>query len=163
MICFNRNLILEIMKSKSSLFYLLSIVVLISCQDKIQEPPIIQSDMFACHRTLEWDEIKTRDALIGIWDLEFIGCYFYDPYTAYVIDMGISIEFMPDSTLIVRLKDSITQVSVWQIVDGDGDLFELDEEPFVQQLGGRIWFCDNRVEFNESYRDICDHWFVKKG
>lgn len=118
--------------------------------------------MWECHHDSIWDEIKTRNALLGIWNFEFIGCYYSSIHTAYVTDRGISIEFKPDSTLIVRTKDSITQVSTWQVVDGDADLFQLEVEPFVDQLWGIILICDNRVEFNQSYADICDHWFKKK-
>jgi len=73
----------------------------------------------------------------------------------------LSIRFKSDHTLDVKQMDEGTQTSTWKVVDGDGDLFSVEVEPRVNQLYGRILFCDDRVEFNLSCLDGCDNYFKR--
>ena len=123
-------------------------------------PPII--DMWNCHHESTWDESSTREALIGEWEWEYIGCYSVPSNANYEEFEGLEIEFKDDNTLDVIEDGQIIQTSTWEVVDGDVDLFAVDVEPSVSQLYGRILFCEELVEFETSYIDGCDNYFRRK-
>lgn len=132
------------------------------CKKEEDVPPVHVEQLWACHHEMTWDSLSTRNALLGEWEWEFISCY-WSPENANGDEFkGLVIHFKSDDTLIVTENGQITQVSSWKVVDGDGDLFELEVNPYVGQLYGRILFCDQKVEFNDSYIDGCDNYFVKK-
>ncbi len=136
-------------------------ILLIAC-NKEENPPINQGDMWDCHHEMTWDSLITRESLIGEWEWEYIGCY-WNPEDANDDEFnGMTIEFKEDNTLDVKENGVITQTSNWEIVNGDADLFSIDVDPTVTQLYGRILFCNERVEFNQSYIDGCDNYFKRK-
>ena len=53
----------------NGLFHLLFIlsVGLISCADENDNPPLTLSEFYNCHHQIPWNEIATRDSLIGRW------------------------------------------------------------------------------------------------
>jgi len=118
--------------------------------------------MWDCHHETSWDSLKTNFTLIGEWEWEYIGCYWFPEGANDEEFKGLTIEFKSDNTLDVKENGQITQTSNWKVVDGDLDLFAIDVEPTVNQLYGRILFCDDRVEFNHSYIDGCDNYFKRK-
>ncbi|MBL7780925.1 MAG: hypothetical protein JNM22_06885 [Saprospiraceae bacterium] len=120
-----------------------------------------QADMWECHHEMTWDSLSTKNALIGVWEWEYINCLNTgnDDNDKY---RGLSIEFKSDNTLNVIENGQVTQTSHWKVVEGDADLFEIDADPSITQLYGRILFCDKRVEFNHSYIDGCDNYFTRK-
>jgi len=135
-----------------------------SCEKeiKIEIPPINQKIMWDCHHEKTWDSLKTQNTLIGIWEWKYIAC-FWTPENANSEDFqGLSIEFKSDSTLDVKQDGNIIQTSNWKVVDGDAGLYALEVETHVMQLGGRILFCEDIVEFNDSYIDGCDNYFRRK-
>lgn len=147
---------------------ILLITMLFSCDKETDtlnsqyKPPISQSDMWACHHKEVWDTLRTHTQLIGEWEWEYIGC-FWTPEKANNEDFeGMTIEFKASNELIVKQNGEIIQESHWRIIDGDADLYALHVEPGVTQLYGRILFCGDRVEFNNSYIDGCDNYFRRK-
>ncbi len=132
---------------------------LISCVDENVKPPLTHTDFYTCHHEKIWNEVSTRDSLIGIWDWIYTGRF---NLGQNVEDQKITIEFNPDSTLVTKVKDSITQISSWVVVDGDGDMYAVEANPIVEYLGGRIEFCDDLVVFNYSYNDLIDNYFRKR-
>ena len=137
-------------------------ILIISCNDSFEGPPISQTDIYNCHRASEWDATKIKNELLGIWEWEYTSCYGFPGEGTYITDEELRIEFRDDSTLTVTQNGLHIQNSTWKVVDGDGDLFEIEVEPYVDQLWGRILICENRVEFNFSYIDLCDNYFKKK-
>src|SRR5262245_18951737 len=100
--------------TRFSLLLLCLSVGLTSCEKEQDKPPLTISEFYACHRQLQWDESVIRDFLMGRWQWVFVGRF----------NRGVNveneekiIEFMPDSTLTITEKDSITQVSSWMVVD----------------------------------------------
>jgi hypothetical protein len=137
------------------------LILLIAC-NKEEMPPINQGDMWDCHHEMTWDSLSTKETLIGVWEWEYIGC-FWNPEDANKSEFkGLTIEFKSDNTLDVKENGQITQTSNWEIVNGDAELFAIDVHPPVTQLYGRILFCEERVEFNDSYIDGCDNYFKRK-
>ncbi len=135
--------------------------VLVAC-NKDENSPISQGDMWDCHHKTAWNLLKTKNALIGKWEWVYTGC-FWSPENANGDEFkGLTIEFKPNNTLEVKENGQTIQTSTWKVVDGDADLFALDVTPNVNQLYGRILFCDERVEFNDSYIDGCDNYFERK-
>jgi hypothetical protein len=124
-------------------------------------PPVEQSEMIQCHNGKEWDEIKIGDALIGEWEWEYVRC-FWNPENAETIKSGeLTVEFKTDKTLNVIENGQIIQTSNWNITFRP-NVYEISVEPVVTQLSGNIYFCDNRVLFFESFRDLCDNYFKRK-
>ncbi len=74
---------------------------------------------------------------------------------------GLSIEFNSDNTLEVKEDGVVTQTSTWVVVDRNWELFQLEVNPYVTQLGGGVLICDDRVIFNYSFVDGCDNYFAK--
>lgn len=141
-------------------FIIPTMMTFIAC-NKVENPPFSQADMWDCHNELKWDSLQTQNSLIGIWEWEYIGCYWNPENANNESFKGMTIEFKSDSTLIVKEYEQITQTSKWVVVKGDGDLFAIDVDPTVIQLYGRILFCDQIVEFNHSYIDGCDNYFKR--
>jgi hypothetical protein len=136
-------------------------IILFSCTKDVK-PPISQGDIWDCHHKKMWDSLNTKNTLIGEWDWEYIACY-WNPEDANDTDFkGLSIEFKSDNTLDLKENGKTIQTSTWKVVDGDADLFAIDVYPNVTQLYGRILFCENRVEFNDSFIDGCDNYFKRK-
>ncbi|MDQ3140849.1 MAG: hypothetical protein M3Q56_01225 [Bacteroidota bacterium] len=145
-----------------SMVLLLVITIILFACNKDENPPINQGDMWDCHHKMTWDSLKTNNALIGEWEWEFIGCY-WNPEDANNDEFkGLTIEFNSDNTLDVKENGQTTLTSNWKVVNLDADLFAIDVDPSVSQLYGRILFCDERVEFNNSVVDGCDNYFKRK-
>lgn len=118
--------------------------------------------MWDCHRQMIWDSLKTKDALIGEWEWEYIACAWSPKGPNDDEYKGLTIEFKSDYTLNVKENGQTTQTSKWKVVDGDIGLFVLSVDPGVDQLPGRILLCGERVVFNFSYIDLCDNYFRRK-
>lgn len=149
------------------IFEYLSIVVFclffLACEkmDKSLKPPIGQEEIWNCHRDSKWDEIKIKNALIGVWKWEYVAFIWTPESDGYVTDQELTIEFKSDSSLIVKQHGQIIQSAEWLILGGDQDLFSVDEEPNVPQLFGNIILCNDIVEFNGTYADLSDNYFRK--
>ena len=137
------------------------LLLLISCK---KEEPISynQTDMWNCHHEGTWNAASTRIVLLGEWELEYVICGGRGGITGGEPQVDLTIEFKSDNTLTVTLNRTITQTASWKVVEGDADLYELDVEPFVSEIHGRILFCGSTVEFNDSYLDGCDNYFSRK-
>lgn len=141
---------------------ILTISILSIACNKEENPPISRGDIWECHHERTWDSLSTKEALIGEWEWEYVRC-FWSPDDANGNEFdGLTIEFKQDNTLDVKENGQITQTSNWKVVDGDADLFAIDADPAVAQLYGRILFCEDRVEFNDSYIDGCDNYFKRR-
>lgn len=129
---------------------------------KENSPPISQGEMWDCHHELTWDTLSMQEALIGEWEWEYIACY-WNPDDDNGDDFkGMLIEFKSDKTLLVKENGQITQNAEWKLVDADVGLYKIKTNPSVSQLHGRVLFCDQRLECNNSYIDGCDNYFIKK-
>ena len=144
-----------------SIAFIFTISILLASCDKAENQPESQINYWDCHHKMIWDEITTKETLIGEWEWEYIACY-WNPEDANDHDFkGMTIEFKSDNTLSLKENGQITETSNWKVVDGDAELFELEVDPFIGQIRGRILFCEKSVEFNDSYIDGCDNYFRK--
>lgn len=124
-------------------------------------PPPAQLNLWPCHQAVNRDSVATEKALLGLWDWEYISC-FWKPEKANAEDFKcLSIEIKADHTLTVKESGKITQTARWKIVRGEPKLFVIRTEPLVPQVLGRVMFCGEVLEFNDSYVDGCDNYFRK--
>jgi len=151
------------MKVTNQLIVLLLIVLILSFAcNKGENPPISQADISDCHHEMTWDSLKISNALIGEWEWEYISC-FNNPEGANGDEFkGLTIEFKSGNTLNVKENGQTTQTSNWVVVNGGTNWFSIDVDPNVSQLHGQILLCEEIVEFNESYIDVCDNYFKRK-
>ncbi len=132
--------------------------LVLSCEKK-DKPPFSQDEIWKCHQNSEWNEIKLKNALVGLWNWEYVALSWTPENNQYVTDQELTIEFKSDSSLIVKQHGNIIQLATWKIVGGDPDLFSLEDDPNVSQLFGRVILCNDIVEFYGSYADISDNYF----
>ena len=151
--------------SIQSIALLLSVpLILFACnkEENFPEPPISHTALWDCHHQMAWDSLKTKNALIGEWEWEYIACAWNLKAASYEEFKGLTVEFKPDNTLDVKENGQTIETSNWKVVDGDADLFALSVDTEVAPLFGRILFCENRVVFGGSYIDLCDNYFRRK-
>ncbi|WP_235294879.1 hypothetical protein [Portibacter lacus] len=146
-----------------SICFLLTTIILLMACDRvlITPPPVSQSDMWNCHSETKWDSLSTKENLIGVWEQEFVSCFWFPEKATYVESGALTVEFKSDNTLVVKENGEPRQTSIWKMVNIEIGLFYLEHDPPVRELNGRILFCDDRVEFNASYRDLCDNYFLR--
>ena len=126
-----------------------------------ERPPISNSELWGCQNQVEWNSTEIGFVLIGEWEWEFISCY-GNPQNANNDDfLGMVVKFNSDNTLQVKMNGEEIENSTWEIISRTDDLFQLEVNPFVSQISGRILICDNRIQFNDSYRDACDNYWVR--
>lgn len=146
----------------------ISIIVLQLCFSSCKKSPEIvygcdlSTNLYDCHQKISWDSIKMNQALIGTWDWQLIGCYFKTKIESCETYKGFSVEFKADHTLITRQDGIATDTVSWQLVQNPYNSYTLELNPFVGQLKGIVYFCDDRVEFSDSYVDGCDNYFIRK-
>lgn len=124
-------------------------------------PPPAELNLLSCHRSISRDSVATESALLGVWDWEYITCFWKTEKANGEDYKCLSIEFKADHTLIVKESGKTTQTARWKIFRGDPEFFVIKTEPLVPQVVGRIQFCKDVLEFNDSYVDGCDNYFRK--
>ena len=107
-----------------------------------------------CHDEQTWDTTAIRNQLVDQWRLEYTRCSAGEsPATS-----DFTIEFKADNTLEVTENGVVTQTATWSLKQG-GTKFSLVTTPSISEVQGSIHFCSERVEFNYSNFDLCDHYF----
>lgn len=143
-------------------------VIQISCEKPYtadatpkEKPPISLDSMLQCHGQNNWDSARIRNALIGNWQWEYITCY-WTPENANGKDYkNLTLEFMQNDSVAVKVNNQIIQLSSWKITQLNDGYSKLTVNPIVIQLPGKILFCGGHVLFYDSYTDGCDNYFKK--
>jgi hypothetical protein len=146
------------MKPLNLLLSMLAIALLPACQK--ERPPSL-SNMNDCHEPASWTAENTFQHLLGEWEWRRLEQR-RNQSVAIPGDDILHLHFLPDSTLLVIEDGITTQTSSWQVVAEDGDYFGVEADPPVEQIRGRILFCEEWVMFNESYLDGWDSYFLRK-
>ncbi|SDM72341.1 hypothetical protein SAMN05421823_12114 [Catalinimonas alkaloidigena] len=150
------------MKTKPSVLNALLLLPLLGLACHPEDPRWSPDELWACHQAHSWDALQTRHTLLGEWIWEQRRCVWHPKEANREAFGGLHLVFKADSTLEVQENGQVLQVSRWQVVPGDAGLFALQVDPAIAQLSGRILFCEDRVVFQDSYRDGCDHYFKRK-
>jgi hypothetical protein len=151
---------------KFSLSMLLIAAIVLSCRHQKEEvdPPYLAPppNLIACHNAVTWDSAAIQNVLIGEWNWEYIRCFWSPEKTNYDDFKGTTIEFNSDGTLVVTENGQTTQTSTWNVISAGNGSFAINTTPNVYLVYGRILYCDDRVEFMDSYVDGCDNYFKRK-
>ena len=136
---------------------------LFSCK-KSPDPTVSAefSSLLDCHQQMSWDSTKMNQTIIGTWNWQFVRCYFRDNLESYDVYKGFSVEFKADHTLVTKQNGIETGAANWNLVPNNYNSFILEINPFVEQLNGIVYFCDDRMEFANGYIDGCDNYFTRK-
>ena len=148
--------------SIQSIALLLSVPLILFACKKEETPPISLTEMWDCHSQTAWDSLKTKKALIGEWEWEYIQCAWSPKGPNGYEYKGLTIEFKSDNSLTVKENGQTIQLSNWRVVDGDLGYFALSVDPEVAQFSGRILVCDDNLVFNSSHIELCDNYFKRR-
>lgn len=132
-----------------------------SCKKDDSVPPVQPEDMWQCHIDEDWPQQAVEDQLIGEWSWEYISCYWAPDDANDDEHVGLTLSFHADNTVQVFENGSLVSTSDWEVTDGDSETYKLELNPAIVQCQGRILFCEEWVEFNDSYIDGCDNYFIK--
>ena len=127
-----------------------------SCEENA--PRSIQR-MWNCHHQQNWEAEWIFYRLIGNWEWEFIDCFDLPEGANGSEFTGLTVAFNSDSTLLASYPGKATIFSKWEVVPEDGTEWGLITDPPINELAGRLLFCDKRLLCNNSYIDGCDNYF----
>lgn len=134
----------------------------ISCEkENKDEPPMSQTEIWDCYHEQTWDDLAIRDELIGEWQWIYTEASSAPNNGQNTENENMLVQFYADSTLQVTINGEITKSTTWHVIQKDGELFGLEIESSIIELGGRILICDNILEFNYGYLDLSDNYFRK--
>ena len=122
--------------------------------------PINQAAMFECHDKKQWNKTSVTNALIGKWQWIYSESYWAPGNGKNTESRNIVIEFFNDSTMILTENGILNGGANWIVGISDVESYGIGLDTAITKLvRGRIFFCDDLVEFNESYIDRSDNYF----
>lgn len=139
-----------------ALFFLTLFAGLISCKKETLD---IKS-FWQCNQSQNLDTTGISSKLIGSWYWSKQACG-DGAGKAKTADKNIKVTFRTDRTFFVDENAALLTQGTWKLVQVEGNFWSLDLSSASEYLYGRILFCDNRILFNDSYRDGCDNLFNK--
>jgi len=111
-----------------------------------------------CQDNFDWSIEETSEALLGTWTWDYVYYPVSDEY-GYYDSEGLEVTFSDDQTAVVTVYDE-TQTVNWEVVEIPNDVvFEIQTEPQIRQLVGRLIFCGNRMIINDDSVTGLDHHF----
>jgi hypothetical protein len=137
-------------------FTLIAVAGILGCKkDKLG----IES-FWQCNQLQTLDTIAISSKLIGSWNWskQICGTGAGELKTA---DKNIKVTFKTDHSFSVYESATLLTQGTWKLVQVDGSYWGVDLSSVSTYLYGRIFFCDNQVWFNNSYKDGCDNFFNK--
>jgi len=148
---------------KQAIKLLFLIIILITAITACKKEQKIFYSISGCTPSIASHLGTTHHSLIGKWDWVFYSCL--SP-SGYIGDdeknIGVSIEFKEDSTVIVKENGQTTNTSTWKVHKPNTEFITFETDPTLNLLRGCILFCDNYLELNSSKADGCDNFFKRK-
>lgn len=71
------------------------------------------------------------------------------------------VEFNDDGTGQWIVADKSTTDFTWEVVPED-NAWGIKTTPSLEHVAGKILFCDENLELNDSYLDGCDNYYERK-
>ena len=121
--------------------------------------PLIKTDYYACHNKTQWNVGKIHDALLGSWLWDSTKCSMSGKSS--LSNANYKLIFIGDSKLYVYKNNMLHTEASWSITGKDNS-FILRTEPFVERAYGSVYFCGDKVEFQNSWVDGCDFFYKKE-
>jgi hypothetical protein len=141
------------------LLLLLISLFLFSCS-KDSEPD--QQKFWDCHTSQNFDSTAIANRLLGTWNLSSQMCGPGAAGGPVVLRIAVKSTFNTDGSFSVVDHSSTLTQGNWKLKIVDANMWGLDLSVQSNYLYGRILFCENKVLFNDSYRDGCDTKFEKQ-
>lgn len=142
---------------KRLIFYgLILIGTFTNCQKAATIQPI-----FDCEVPLVLDSLSTQNTLLGTWEWFGNICISRIDVVDTIAFVGLSVVFETNNQFVLLQNDSIIVRNNYQLGKQLTDQYQLVVEPSIEQLSGLISFCDDRLTFNDGYRDLCSNIFRK--
>ncbi len=142
---------------KNFLGFLL-ILSLVNCQDDlITKEPV--TGLGICHDEQEWDNSKIAEQLIGRWRWIFATCSDVSDEAYFQKFKGLIVEFLPDNTFISTYDGVLPQEGTFNVDNTDKKYFSLKISPEFDCMLGRIFFCEDEMEFSYRYAGGCANFF----
>ena len=119
-----------------------------------------------CHNPQNWDEESISEALIGEWKWKYISCFWVPEDANGNQHSGLTIEFSENNILNVFDDGDLFTTTSWSIVPpavSTSYFYKIETEEPIEQLNGRIQFCNDKVVFANSFIDGCDNFFKRSG
>ncbi|HMG16579.1 MAG TPA: hypothetical protein VK590_14075 [Saprospiraceae bacterium] len=137
-----------------------SFLFMFSChKDKPVDPtPIDQNEINQCYYSKSWDSLQVKNAILGVWNWEYIWCELGGNNTQY---KGMSIELKADNSINVKQNGQIVQSSKWKINKLDETHYGIYPDPGIDQMQGNFIICSDVIGFNLGYVDGCANYFRK--
>ena len=124
--------------------------------------PINQATMFNCHNKQQWNETSVANALIGKWKWIYSESYWALGDGKSTESRNIMLEFFSYSTMRLTEDGTLNGEAKWIVGIKDVDSYGIGLDTAITGLvHGRIFFCGNLVEFNNSYIDGSDNYFKR--
>ncbi len=123
--------------------------------------PPNQMEFWNCHTQTVWHMESVFNELVGKWKWIYSESYWAPGEGLNTEDENTILEFQSDSVLNVYVDGNLTGTTNWSIILTDPPLFGLAMDSTIAQLYGRILFCNEIVEFNNSYIDGDDNYFKR--
>ena len=151
---------------KLKIFCILAMLLATGCKkDKAEKEiefiPPTQMEMWDCHTQTVWHLQTVFDELVGKWKWIYQESFWAPGEGSNTEDENTIIEFRQDSVLNVFVNNQIVGTTNWIVIQIDPPLFNVSTDSIISQLPGRILFCDDLVEFNNSYIDGNDNYFKR--
>jgi hypothetical protein len=106
--------------------------------------------------------LSTAQQLIGKWKWNYsFCCGLGTKGESFTDDKNFVVQFFNDGTLEVFEQSISKQKSTWHLRIEDADLYGIVAVPAVNQLYGRMFFIENGLLLNDSYRDAADNYFIR--
>ena len=117
--------------------------------------------LWECNNAPFLDSVTISNKIIGswIWTKQLCGD---GAGILLIANKNIKITFNANATFTVLENSAIITQGNWKLQTVGGSVWELDLSSSSEYLYGGILFCNNKVMFNDSYRDGCDNVFVKE-
>jgi hypothetical protein len=119
-----------------------------SCKKK--ETTLIQ--FLECHKAQNLDSISISNKLRGSWALLTRRCLTGNGPED--LQKNIKLTFNTNGNFSVTQAGNIITQGIWTIRAVDIDMWGLDISTASEYLFGRILFCEDKLQFNNSYQDV---------
>jgi hypothetical protein len=142
-----------------TLFFSFIIILSLNyCMDSKNVVPLIEADYYECHNQEDWDSLSVCNLLTYSWLQNPVK---YSMSGKKALSGGsYQLVFTGDFKLNVYKHQELYAKATWNI-KGEGNSFTLTTEPFIERAYGTIFFCEDKMEFLNSWVDGCD-FFLKK-
>jgi len=152
-----------VMKRCYNLFFCVIVISVLFCSCNDDDAPFVGDELWECHSEVNWDSTAVINFLIGEFEWEYISCYESRSDANGAQNEGFVIDIKSDNTYRTTRDGQSIKSGTWTIVSAtEQDLYQFETDPYIPEAFGRILICEDRIKFDDSYRELCDNYYRKK-